>query len=318
MHGDAGHQLEDDGDAVRTFEALRDKVVALRRGVELVHRQGQQAAPSAPDCGPTLGQMEQALQAIAGRLETVERQPALTLTPARFRSEIDSVASGAVSAISRPFIEAVKEARAAARDLDSLTGRLREGREQRTWLLIVGHVTHKGRIRSGQSTRGNLPLLDRARHDAIALAARHILIYRSNQWPAASAGPRIDLCAVGAIDTRTASLGLYRERRLVTMPISDRPGSAVLKGPPANLSSRQGLAYEEIGMLPGNRAWPRRPNPCASPDRRRLQQQSANVRRGRATRADRTGSRWLAPATTSPHRCLPDLAYAEWPADRSG
>ena len=46
---DAGHAPEDDGDAVRAFEALREEVAALRRGVELVYRQGQQAAPGAPD-----------------------------------------------------------------------------------------------------------------------------------------------------------------------------------------------------------------------------------------------------------------------------
>ena len=129
---------EDDGDAVRAFEALRGEVAALRRGVELVYRQDQQTAPGAPDYSPTLGQMEKALQAIAGRLDAVERQPALTLTPARFRTEIDSVAHGAVSTISRPFIEAVQEARAAARDLTALTGRVREGREQRTWVLSAG------------------------------------------------------------------------------------------------------------------------------------------------------------------------------------
>jgi hypothetical protein len=134
---DPGHEPEDDGDAVRAFEALREEVAALRRGVELVYRQGQ-TAPGAPDYSPTLGQMEKALQVIAGRLEAVEQQPALTLTPARFRTEIDSVAHDAVSTISRPFIEAVQEARAAARDLKALTGRVHERREQQTWLLIVG------------------------------------------------------------------------------------------------------------------------------------------------------------------------------------
>ena len=129
---------EDDGDAVRAFEALRAEVAALRRGVELVCRQGQQAGSGAPDYSPTLGQMEKALRTIAGRLEAVERQPALTLTPARFRTEIDSVAHGAVSTISRPFIEAVQEARAAARDLKALTGRVHERREQRTWVLTAG------------------------------------------------------------------------------------------------------------------------------------------------------------------------------------
>ena len=140
----AGHEPEDDGDAARAFEALREEVAALRRGIELVYRQVQQvgpvdpAAPGAPDYSPTLGKMEQALQVIAGRLEAVERQPALTLTPASFRAEIDAVAQGAVSVVSRPFADAVQEARAAARVLEALAGRVREQWEQRVWLAIVG------------------------------------------------------------------------------------------------------------------------------------------------------------------------------------
>ena len=55
------HEPEDDDDAARAFEALREEVAVLRRGVELVYRQGQQsaaAAPGAPDYSPTLGKME--------------------------------------------------------------------------------------------------------------------------------------------------------------------------------------------------------------------------------------------------------------------
>jgi hypothetical protein len=117
---------------------LREKVTALRRGVEQVYRQGQQAAPGAPDYSPTLGQMEQALQAIAGRLEAVERQPALMLTPASFRMEIDTVARSAVSVVSRPVADAVQAVQSAARDLEALGGRVRAQREQRTWLLTAG------------------------------------------------------------------------------------------------------------------------------------------------------------------------------------
>jgi hypothetical protein len=132
------HEPEDDGDAARAFEALREEVAALRRGVELVYRQGQQSGTIAPDYSPTLGKMEKALQAIAGRLEAVERQPALRLTPASFRSEIDNVALSVVGAASRPFADAVQEVRGAARDLKTLAGRVREQREQRLWLLTTG------------------------------------------------------------------------------------------------------------------------------------------------------------------------------------
>jgi hypothetical protein len=117
------HEPEgDDGDAARAFEALREEVAALRRGVELVYRQGQQAAPGAPDYSPTLGKMEQALQAIAGRLEAVERQPALMLTPASFRMEIDTVVRSAVTVVSRPVVDAVHAVQSVTRDLEALAG----------------------------------------------------------------------------------------------------------------------------------------------------------------------------------------------------
>jgi hypothetical protein len=129
---------EDDGDAAQAFEALRAEVAALRREVERVYRQGEQAGSGAPDYSPTLGQMEKALQAIAGRLEAVERQPALRLTPASFGREIDSVALSVVGTASRPFADAVQEVRGAARDLQVLIGRVRERREQRAWVLSAG------------------------------------------------------------------------------------------------------------------------------------------------------------------------------------
>jgi hypothetical protein len=130
------HEPEgDDDDAARAFEALREEVAALRRGVELVYRQGQQAGP---DYSPTLGKMEQALQAIAERLEAVERQPALTLTPASFRTEIDAVSRAAASNVSRPFTDAVHQVQSVARDLTALVERVHERRESRTWLLTAG------------------------------------------------------------------------------------------------------------------------------------------------------------------------------------
>lgn len=131
----------DEDDAARAFEALREEVAALRRGVELVYRQGQQtasAAPGAPDYSPTLGKMEQALQVIARRLEAVERQPALTLTPASFRAEIEAVARSAVHVVSRPVADAAHEMQIVTRELTALAGRVRAQREQRAWVLTAG------------------------------------------------------------------------------------------------------------------------------------------------------------------------------------
>jgi hypothetical protein len=52
-----GHGPEEEDDAARAFEALRGEVAALRRGIELVYRQAQQApaALDAPEAFPSYG-----------------------------------------------------------------------------------------------------------------------------------------------------------------------------------------------------------------------------------------------------------------------
>jgi hypothetical protein len=67
---------------------LREEVAALRRGVELVYRQGQQAVPDMPDYSPTLGAMAKTLTAVGSRLEAMEAHPALRLTPDLHAREI--------------------------------------------------------------------------------------------------------------------------------------------------------------------------------------------------------------------------------------
>ena len=75
-----------DGDgAEQAFEALRGEVAALRRGVELVYRQGQDArgpAEAGPDYSPTLGAIAKALKDVGARLDAIERAPTLAVTAA--------------------------------------------------------------------------------------------------------------------------------------------------------------------------------------------------------------------------------------------
>ena len=115
----------------QAFAALGAEVAALRRGVELMYRQMQQAPspappPAAADYSPTLGKMERTLQAIEGRLAGVEQQPALMLTPVGLQTEIKAVAYGAAQVLSQPFAEAVKAAQAVTQELEALAGRVHE------------------------------------------------------------------------------------------------------------------------------------------------------------------------------------------------
>lgn len=86
---------EEEGGAEQAFEALRAEVTALRHGIELVYRQGQQAgqqpAGTAPDYTLTLGKMEKALGVIAARLAAVEQQPALAAARAQLGAEAAAV-----------------------------------------------------------------------------------------------------------------------------------------------------------------------------------------------------------------------------------
>jgi len=135
----------DDGGAERAFEALREEVAGLRRGMELVCRQVQQAgqqqpAVAGPDYTLTLGRMEKALGVIAGRLETVERQPALQVTGASLGVELNAAARSATNTLSSSVNGVVSEMRNATATLGDLVGRIHDEREQRRWLWAAGGI----------------------------------------------------------------------------------------------------------------------------------------------------------------------------------
>ncbi len=124
--------------AEAAFEALRAEVAALRRGIELLHRQAKEARATGPDYSPTLGRMEQALQTTAARLQAIERTPVLSMTPATLGADIDQVAQATVSVVSQPFRQGMAELHSTVRELQDLIGRAREQREQRQWLWTAG------------------------------------------------------------------------------------------------------------------------------------------------------------------------------------
>ena len=85
------HEAQESDGAEQAFVALREEVAALRRGVELVYRQGQE--PKGPvaagtDYSPTLGAIAKELKAVAARLDAIERAPALAITPAQQAGEL--------------------------------------------------------------------------------------------------------------------------------------------------------------------------------------------------------------------------------------
>lgn len=127
--------------AEAAFEALRAEVAALRRGIELLYRQRQDAKPPAvagPDYSPTLGAIAKELQVVTARLQAIERTPVLSMTPASLGADIDQVAQTTVSVVSQPFLHGLTELRGTTRELQALAGRVREQHEQRQWLWTMG------------------------------------------------------------------------------------------------------------------------------------------------------------------------------------
>lgn len=122
--------------AEQAFEALRADVAGLGRRLDALVRQGDGA--SAPDYSPTLGVIARELKAVGGRLDDIEAHPALTMTPTSYRAEIEAVARGAVTVVSRPFVDSLHQAQTATRELEALAGRVREQREQQRWLAAAG------------------------------------------------------------------------------------------------------------------------------------------------------------------------------------
>jgi Family of unknown function (DUF6118) len=135
---DAIGQEPDDDSAERAFEALRAEVASLRRGIELLCCQGEEA--KTVDYTLTLGQMMKTLETVQGRLAAIESKPALEMTPAVYRREIDDAGRLAGEVAGRMLREGAAGLSAVTRELREVSSQARGAREQRTWLISVGAV----------------------------------------------------------------------------------------------------------------------------------------------------------------------------------
>lgn len=137
--GMAGREPDEgEADAAAAFEALRGEVAALRQGIELVYRQGQQAAPAlapaAVDYSPTLGAIAKELKAVEVRLKAIEGKPALGLTPSTFKEDIWQAGLKA-SEQSVVVMQAVKSSfENASKEFKDVLAGARARREQDVWV----------------------------------------------------------------------------------------------------------------------------------------------------------------------------------------
>ena len=138
-----------DGDgAERAFEALREEVAGLRRGIEQVSRQRGTAAAgvAAVDYSPTLGAIAKGLQAVEGRLGVIEGKPALVLTPARFETEIRKAGGWASEEGVSAMRSAASAMEGASREFKEMLAGARSHREQQVMLGMTGIVGVMGGV----------------------------------------------------------------------------------------------------------------------------------------------------------------------------
>ena len=146
---DAGPADTGDGDgAERAFEALREEVAGLRRGIEQVLGQRRAAGVVVPavDYSPTLGAIAKGLQAVEGRLGVIEGKPALVLTPARFETEIRKAGGWASEEGVSAMRSAASAMEGASREFKEVLAGARSHREQQVMLGMTGIVGVMGGV----------------------------------------------------------------------------------------------------------------------------------------------------------------------------
>ena len=134
------NQPEEQDGPEAAFEALRSKVAALRRGIELAYRQGPREEPAAPDYSSTLGAIANDLQAVVARLAAIERKPALAVTPAAQAAELRARFEQIDQEARRKYDFSRADLDGAVRELRAMMAAVRGRQEQQRRLWAVGII----------------------------------------------------------------------------------------------------------------------------------------------------------------------------------
>lgn len=92
-HGSQDRGNDHGEDTAQAFEDLRAEVSVMRRAVEALPRALAANQPPPPDYRSDVGKVVQMLAAVVGRLDVIEKHPALRLTPEQHRQAVASAGS---------------------------------------------------------------------------------------------------------------------------------------------------------------------------------------------------------------------------------
>ena len=129
-------------DPAQAFNDLRTEVAQLRRELKALPGALKQNRPRPPpDYSEDLGCIAKELTAVAGRLDKMEKHPALRLTPDQHRQAVADAGDVLMRNSAGKLDQAAKEAGIERDRLAGLIGAARAKGEQRSWLLWTGFAT---------------------------------------------------------------------------------------------------------------------------------------------------------------------------------
>jgi hypothetical protein len=135
-----GGDLDDDqaGDPTRAFEDLRAEVSVMRRAVEALPGTLKESLPAAPpDYRSDVGKVAQVLAAVVGRLDVLEKHPAMRLTPEQYRQAIAREGNELMRDAADKLQAATQEQNRARGELAGMIGTMRRQRDQAFWLIAL-------------------------------------------------------------------------------------------------------------------------------------------------------------------------------------
>jgi Family of unknown function (DUF6118) len=127
------------GDPAQAFEELRAEVADVRRAVAALPRMLAANRPPAPhDYRSDIGKVAQGLGAVVGRLNEIEKHPALRLTPEAYSQAIARAGTSVMSEAGQKLATATQKINRTGDQLASLIGTMRGRDEQRSRLIYTG------------------------------------------------------------------------------------------------------------------------------------------------------------------------------------
>ncbi|MFT9468911.1 DUF6118 family protein, partial [Gluconobacter potus] len=122
--------------AARAFEDLCAEMTVLRRSVEALPQAWRDNRP--PDYTEDLARVVKAMNAVGARMEAIEANPTLKMTPQAYGQGIRQAGISASQEMQTAFQKAIGEVQGERRVLANIIGQSRQQDRQNWWLLGVG------------------------------------------------------------------------------------------------------------------------------------------------------------------------------------